>query len=72
MEHRVAPVEHGGVERPQVALDEVDLVRDLGEAVFTEVELVEDADRFSLVEELAYRDAADVARASGDENHTRY
>jgi len=37
----------------QVALDEVDLVRDLGEAVFTEVELVEDADRFALVEQLA-------------------
>src|SRR5439155_16562229 len=69
VDHRVAAVEDGAVERPEIALDEVDLVRDPGESFVAEVELVEDADRLALVEELADRDAADVAGAPGDENH---
>ena len=52
VKHRVAAVEHGGIEGPDVALHQLDLVAHLGEPVVAEVELVEDADRFALVEQL--------------------
>ena len=70
VQDRVAAVEHRGVEGADVALHQLDLVAHLGEAVVAEVELVEDADRLALVEQLADRDAADVARSAGDENHS--
>src|SRR5262249_55028581 len=69
MQDRVAVLERGRVEGPDVSLDELDLVAHLGEALVAEVELVEHADGFALVEQLPDRDAADVAGSACDENH---
>jgi hypothetical protein len=69
VDHGVAAVQHGGIELTDVALHQVDLVGHVREARVAEVELVEDAHRLALLEELADGDAANVPGASGDEDH---
>src|SRR5262249_56620252 len=71
MDDGVTAVEHGRIEGADVALHELDLVAHLAEPLLPEIELVEDAHRLALVEQLADRDAADVACSAWDGNQVR-
>jgi len=69
MHDGIAPIEHGGIERADVSLHDLDGVAYGVEALISKVELVVDPNGMPAIQKLTNRHAPDVTGATSNENH---